>query len=87
MNLTLTSAVLVAQVGEPPDVSETDGEADAGEKEVDLARPGFSLRLPVSCRLSGFRLDIGIGINGRRADVYRRHLLVVAAGAAAMFLF
>lgn len=38
----LTSAVLVAQVREPPDVGEVHGEPDDGEQEVHLARPGLA---------------------------------------------
>lgn len=39
----LTSSVLVAQVGEPPHVSESYSKAHAGHDEVHLSRPGFPL--------------------------------------------
>ena len=35
----LTSAVLEAEVGEPPDVAETDGVGDAAHSEVVLTAP------------------------------------------------
>lgn len=41
----LTSSVLIAQVGEPPDISEPNTEADAGEQEVYLRRPRLALLL------------------------------------------
>ena len=40
----LTSTIFVAEVGESPDVSQSDTEADAGEQEVELSRPCLSLR-------------------------------------------
>lgn len=36
----LTPSVLVAEVGEPPDVAEAHGDRDAGEEEVKLVREG-----------------------------------------------
>ena len=38
-NEALTSAVLEAQIGEAPNVSESDGTAEAGEHEVESTRP------------------------------------------------
>jgi hypothetical protein len=37
-----TASVLVADVGEPPDVAKIDGEADHRQQELDLLVPGFS---------------------------------------------
>ena len=44
--LYLTSSVLVAEVGKPPDVAEADGDRDAGEEEVQLVPPLPPHRLP-----------------------------------------
>lgn len=41
----LTTAVLVAQVGEAPHVAEAHAEADDGQEEVELAAPLLSLLL------------------------------------------
>ena len=41
----LTSSILVGQVGKAPDVSEADSEADAGEDELELASPRSALRI------------------------------------------
>jgi len=38
-----TSAVLVAQVGEAPDVAQADSVADAGEEELEDVAPLFAL--------------------------------------------
>ena len=38
-----TSAVLVAQVGKPPDIGEVDCEPNDGKEEVDLLAPRFAL--------------------------------------------
>ena len=40
-----TSSVLVAEVGEPPDVAETNRDGDAGEEEVQLVPKRPSLRI------------------------------------------
>jgi len=42
----VTSAILVAQVREAPDVGEVYGEADDGQEEVSLLPPVFPLLLP-----------------------------------------
>ena len=39
----LTSTVLLAEVGEPPDVAEPNAEAEDGEEELDGAVPGGPL--------------------------------------------
>ena len=35
----LTSSIFVAEVGEPPDVAEPDGDGDAREEEVEFVSP------------------------------------------------
>ena len=35
----LTSSIFVAEVGEPPDVAEPNGDGDAGEEEVEFVSP------------------------------------------------
>ena len=37
------AAILVAEVGEPPDVGEVHGEPDDAEEKVEVAAPGLSL--------------------------------------------
>ena len=39
--------LLVAEVGEPPDIPETDGDRDAGEEEVKFAAEGSPLSILV----------------------------------------
>ena len=38
--VTLTSSILLAEVGEPPDVAQSHTEAEHGEEELDWAVPG-----------------------------------------------
>ena len=53
----LTASVPVAEVGKPPDVSEADGEAQAGQQKLDLAAPVGPLGGSRIGRLiDGFRL-------------------------------
>ena len=47
----------VAEVGEPPDVAETKGEAEAGEKELDWIVPVSTDRILIS--IGFFRLFFG----------------------------
>ena len=48
--------LLVAEVGEPPDIPETDGDRDAGEEEVKFAAEGSPLSILVlrDNKLRGF---------------------------------
>ena len=47
----LTSTILVAQVREPPDVSQSDGVTNTREDELELAAPGRSLLVLLGDRL------------------------------------
>ena len=47
----LTSTILLAEVGEPPDVAEPDAEPEDGEEELDGAVPGGSLGPPALLHL------------------------------------
>ena len=67
-----TSSVLVAQVRKPPDIAETDAEADAGEQEVDLPVPRFA-RVQARCRLR----VAAIGQQGRAGFVAAHHRTAV----------
>ena len=64
----LTSAVLVAEVGEAPDVSEADGVADAAEHEVALGAP-LSALVVLGGRLH--RGAIALLLVGRLSEVRR----------------
>lgn len=57
----LTSSILVAQVGEPPDVGEVDSEANHGQQEVDLLPPGLSVLLATWVGLRRRRSHQGAG--------------------------
>ena len=43
--LSFLTSMLVAEVGEPPDIAESNGVAEAGEEEVALVAPGAPLCL------------------------------------------
>ena len=45
------TSMLVAEVGEPPEVAKSNGEAEAGEEEVALVAPGTPLCLLLVLRL------------------------------------
>ena len=78
-----TSTVLVAEVGEAPDVGQVDSEADDGEQEVDLLAPRLAIRV---CQLVQLRLLHALRRHRRcRRDVTRTR--VVGAGGVKDLLF
>ena len=57
----LTSSVFVAQVWEPPDIGEVDGEANHGQEEVDLLPPGLPVLLATGVVLRRWSSHQGAG--------------------------
>lgn len=53
-----TSAIFEAEVGETPNVSETDGDADAGEEEIQLIGPSSTFVGLIFLFLNGFLISI-----------------------------
>ena len=49
--LCFLTSMLVAEVGEPPEVAESNGESEAGEEEVALVAPRAPLRLLLVLRV------------------------------------
>ena len=73
----LTAAVLVADVGEAPDVAEVDGEPDDGQQELHLLVPGLALSAGLGLlQTGGGRLRLGGGGQPGR----RRRLCVPRPG-------
>ena len=68
----LTSSILVAEVGEPPDVAEPDGDGDAREEEVELVAP-----LPPRRALPLVTLHMDLGDLFTRLELNEVVLLVV----------
>ena len=56
----LSSAVLEAEVGEPPHVAQADSVGHAGEGEVPLAAPGASLSSLLAALAGRANLSLGI---------------------------
>ena len=70
-----TSSVLVAEIGEPPHVSQADGDRDAGEQEVPLVAPlaAFHAAIATGAVATGAALglyDLG-DLAGNRAAIPR----------------
>lgn len=64
-----TSAVLAAQIGEPPHISEPDSVSDARQQKVELAGPCFSVRkLFLLLHFDYQSLGLVVG-RGRRVDL------------------
>lgn len=69
----LTSTISVAEVGEPPDISQANTVANTGEKKFIFAAPLFSGRQSGRSWCSGWKLMLSLGLGYRAAGITRRH--------------
>ena len=65
-----TSSVLVAEIGEPPHVSQADGDRDAGEQEVPLVAPLAAFHAAIAAAAALGLYDLG-DLAGNRAAIPR----------------